>query len=199
MAVAIGFGVYELGLLAAAGTAAYLATPAGQKAVKATGELVGATVDAAEEGAKNLYNMATEALSNAKSKPISPAIPKTIPKSTHGCGPGIKPECCKAAKDIDDVVNGTSDNKSMEKRYDEMYEDKGSQPWFAEEGQKSNRMTRWGHVLRLFEMQKQLKKAMETYFAHGCTNLDPETLKKMGDELMKDVLEEVLKRGTLPK
>lgn len=94
----------------------------------------------------------------------------------------ISPECQEAGDTIKDVVDGNPATgfKSIKQRASELKANPGNQPmWWADAHPGVPRppgSDQWGHLIQIEQQQTQLKNALQSYFANGCTHVDPATL-----------------------
>ena len=100
------------------------------------------------------------------------------------------PECQAAGDSINNVVHGNPDFKSMKQRSAELKANPGSQPMFWEDANpgipRPKGSDQFGHLVQIEQQQKQLARALASYYENGCTHLDQQTLNETSSLLTVD-------------
>ncbi len=108
-------------------------------------------------------------------------------------GATISRECTEAVETMDKVLNGSSTNKSIKQREQELKANPQNQSmWWADANPGQPRPSgsdQWGHLIAIEQQQKQLINAQEGYYKNGCTNAPPGMLDEAADWSMRSPIE----------
>lgn len=101
-------------------------------------------------------------------------------------------ECQEAADDINDVIHGKQ-QKSIGQRKAELKANPQNQPMFWADRHpgvpRPPGSDQWGHLIAIEQQQNALKKAIQKYYANGCSNVDDATMNQAGEYAMAEPID----------
>jgi hypothetical protein len=105
----------------------------------------------------------------------------------------VSAECQEAADTIQEVMHGSPNYKSIKKREAEVKANPQQQPVFWADANpgvpRPPGSDQWGHLEQIEGQQNRMNKALQKYYANGCTNMDGPTLKEAGAYAVADPLD----------
>jgi hypothetical protein len=107
----------------------------------------------------------------------SPMANNNVPMTNIGMPATPEPpsqECVDAVGEMDRVLNGNNDFKSIKKRTEELRANPQNQPMFWHDAHpgvpRPPGSDQWGHLIQIEQQQTQLVNAQQSYYDNECTN-----------------------------